>query len=124
MPEEFEYFTKEKEEKEVSPGKHQEAIKYAQELKDIKNKEFPTEEDLKRAEELTKKIEMIYSAKTLERGSILKFIKKLEEKIQQEIKDAFDIHTQPDGTLAGIVKLEDDRWLNFFWDGTELRTSK
>jgi soluble cytochrome b562 len=53
---------KNKEEKiEVFPEKHEEAIKYVQELKAIREKEILTEEDLKRAEELIKKIERIFS---------------------------------------------------------------
>ena len=122
MPEEFEYFAQKEEEKpkKVSPKKEQEAIEYAQELKAIKDKESPTEEDVKRAKELKRKIERIYSKETLtkilERGSILEFIKKLEEETHQKIEDASYIHSQPDGTLAGQVQLEDGRWVPFQGD--------
>lgn len=51
-----------------------------------------------------------------ERGYILEFIEELEERINQEIKDIEDIHTQSGGALAGTVRLGDGRRLPFQGD--------
>lgn len=70
MPEQFEHLVGKKEEKrseekgsskEIPPEKHQKALGYAEELKKIKEIEFPTDEDLKKVSELIRRIEMICS---------------------------------------------------------------
>jgi hypothetical protein len=53
----------------------------------------------------------------MKRGEILDFLLEMEKIHGEEIKDAWDIHSQPDGTLAGAVRLSDGREVNFFWDG-------
>jgi len=56
MSEKFEQFLlKKPKKKEVPPEKHQEAIRYAQEIQAIRQKEFLTEEDLRRVNELLRK---------------------------------------------------------------------
>ena len=64
-----------KEKPEVSPEKTQKAIEYAKEIKEIKNKEFPTPEDKERLLELIEKIERIYSPEKIIVSSLKELLK-------------------------------------------------
>ncbi len=58
----------------------------------------------------------------LKRGIIIEHIENLEKISGKKIIDADYIHSQPDGTLAGRVMLEDEIWIHFFWDGEKIKT--
>ena len=129
MPEAFEkHFAKTPEQnKPKSPEqiKEEKALKLAEEIKEIQERmeeEGETVEDYQRIIELAKKIEKIYREKelTFRRGEVIDHLLNLEKISSVEIKDAFNIYRQPDGTLAGRVELEDGRFVNFFWDGERL----
>jgi flagellar motility protein MotE (MotC chaperone) len=102
-------------------SKEGEGLELAKEIKRIKEKisrgEEETEEGYLRIIELAKQIEKLFSPEMqLEAGVVIDVIEKLEKNTGQKIRDAADIHSQPDGTLAGAVQLADGRWVNFFWD--------
>ena len=101
--------------------KEEKGLALAQEINEIKQrmaKEGKTSEGFQRIIELAKKIEKIYREKelTFRRGEVIDHLLNLEKISSVEIKDAFNIYRQPDGTLAGSVKLEDGRWVPFTGD--------
>ena len=102
--------------------KEEKALKLVEEIKKIEErmkKEGETPEGYQRMTELLKKITEIFessSEETFERGEILDFLLEMEKIHKIEIKDARDIHSQPDGTLAGRVQLFDDRIVPFQGD--------
>ena len=86
-----------KEKPEVSPEKTQKAIEYAKEIKEIKNKEFPTPEDKERLLELIEKIKRIYSP---EKGDLQK-AKTIVSSLKELLKEGADKKYVAQG-LAGV----------------------
>jgi len=125
MPEVFEkYFAKTPEEpKSPEQIKEEKALELAEEIEKIQErmeKEGETIEGYQRIIEIIKEITKIFessSKETFMKGEILDFLLEMEKIHKREIKEAWGIHSQPDGTLAGMVQLSDDRWVDFFWDG-------
>ena len=115
---------KEKEEKPpVDPEKEKRGLELADEIKALRAKpqDQMTAEDWQSIIQKAKEIERLFSKEKelFPRGSIIDLVEKLEKASGEEIKDADNIHSQPDGTLAGRVELSDGRKLSFFWDGDE-----
>jgi hypothetical protein len=125
MPESFEkHFAQKKEKKSPEQIKEEKALALAEEIGAIRKrmeKEGKTIEGYQRITEIIKEITKIFESSPketfMERGEILDFLLEMEKIHKREIKDAWDIRSQPDGTLAGRVQLSDGRWVNFFWDG-------
>ena len=124
MSESFEQYFAQTPKKPKSPEqiKEERALKWAEEIKKIKErmkKEGETPEGYQRMTELLKKITKIFessSEETFERGEIINLLLEMEKIHKIEIKNAYYIHTQPDGTLAGVVELSDGRRVPFQGD--------
>jgi len=119
MPKSFEQHFAKQSEEEKSPEqiKKEKGLALAQEIKEIQErmeKEGKTIEGYKRITEIIKQITKIFessSKETFMRGEILDFLLEMEKIHGIKIKYASDIHSQPDGTLAGAVQLS--VWFNF-----------
>jgi hypothetical protein len=106
------HFAKTPEQKSPKQIKREKGSALAEEIKKIQ--ERMTIEGYQRIIELTQEITEIFES--LMRGEILDFLLEMEKIHGIKIKDAKDIHSQPDGTLAGLVQLSNGRWVPFQGD--------
>jgi hypothetical protein len=121
MPESFEQHFAQRSGEQKSPEqiKKEKALALVEEIKEIKKRmteEGETIEGYQRIIELANRIKKIFESsptETFMKGEILDFLLEMEKIHGIEIKYAWDIHSQPDGTLAGRVKLSEGRWLRW-----------